>query len=123
MTKRDRKCQTCAFVAADGTVTSGTQTAYALALHMGLVPDGLRDAAASHLVAAIEAADWHLTTGFVGVGYLLPVLSSHGRDDVAYRLLSQRSLPSWRYMLDHGATTIWERWDDWSPAGDSSPPG
>jgi alpha-L-rhamnosidase len=81
---------------------------------MNLIPEPLRPAAAGHLVAAIEAAGWHLTTGFVGVGYLLPVLSSFGYTDVAYRLLAQRSLPSWRYMLDHGATTIWERWDGWS---------
>jgi alpha-L-rhamnosidase len=81
---------------------------------MGLVPDHLRAAAAGYLVAAIRAADWHLTTGFVGVGYLLPVLSSAGHGDVAYRLLAQRTLPSWRYMIDRGATTIWERWDGWS---------
>lgn len=104
-----------AFVAADGTVASGTQTAYALALHMGLVPGGLAERAAGHLEAAIEDAGWRLSTGFAGVGYLLPVLSSHGRTRVAYRLLAQRSLPSWRYMLDHGATTIWERWDGWTP--------
>jgi alpha-L-rhamnosidase len=103
-----------AFVGADGRVASGTQTAYALALHMGLVPDHLRAAAAGHLVAAIRAADWHLTTGFVGVGYLLPVLSAAGHTDVAYRLLAQRTFPSWRYMIDRGATTIWERWDGWS---------
>ena len=70
-----------AFVAADGQVASGTQTAYVLGLHMDLVPDDLRAAAAEHLVAAIRAADWHLTTGFVGVGYLLPVLSSTGHTD------------------------------------------
>ena len=63
---------------------------------------------------AIRSADWHLSTGFVGVGYLLPVLSSTGHDEVAYRLLEQRSAPSWRYMTDHGATTIWERWDGWT---------
>ncbi len=63
---------------------------------------------------AIRRADWHLSTGFVGVGYLLPVLSSTGHDEVAYRLLEQRSAPSWRYMIDHGATTIWERWDGWT---------
>jgi len=102
------------FVGSDGTVVSGTQTAYTLALHMGLVPDSSRAHAASHLVAAIEDADWHLTTGFVGVGYLLPALSATGHTSVAYRLLAQRSLPSWRYMLEHGATTIWERWDGWS---------
>ena len=103
-----------AFAAADGQIASGTQTAYVLGLYMQLIPDELRAAAAEHLVTAIRAADWHLTTGFVGVGYLLPVLSSAGHLDVAYRLLEQRTLPSWRYMADHGATTIWERWDGWT---------
>lgn len=103
-----------AFVASDGSIASGTQTAYVLGLHMNLVPDDLRAQTAKHLVASIEAADWRLTTGFVGVGYLLPVLSSTGYTDVAYRLLGQDALPSWRYMLDHGATTIWERWDGWT---------
>jgi alpha-L-rhamnosidase len=103
-----------AFVAADGQVVSGTQTAYALALHARLVPGDLRQAAARHLVTAVRAADWHLTTGFAGVSYLLPVLSGHGYTSAAYRLLAQRSRPSWRYMIDHGATTIWERWDGWT---------
>ncbi len=65
-------------------------------------------------MAAIRAADWHLTTGFAGVGYLLPVLSSTGHTAAAYRLLEQDTMPSWRYMVDHGATTIWERWDGWT---------
>ena len=103
-----------AYVSEDGRVTSGTQTAYVLALHMGLVPQELRAVAALHLVQAIAAKDWHLTTGFVGVGYLLPVLSSNGYSDVAYRLLEQRSYPSWLYTVDRGATTVWERWDGWT---------
>jgi alpha-L-rhamnosidase len=103
-----------AFVAADGQITSGTQTAYVLGLHMNLVPDDLRSAAADRLVAAVRNAGWHLTTGFAGVGYLLPVLSSTGHTDVAYRLLEQDTVPSWRYMVDAGATTIWERWDAWT---------
>jgi alpha-L-rhamnosidase len=102
------------FVKPDGRVASGTQTAYALALHMQLLPEDLREAAARHLVQAVAAADWHLTTGFVGVGYLLPALCAHGHTDVAFRLLEQDGLPSWRYMVDHGATTIWERWDGWT---------
>jgi alpha-L-rhamnosidase len=111
-----------AFVEADGRITSGTQTAYVLGLHMNLVPDALASRAAAHLVDAIRVANWHLTTGFVGVGYLLPVLSAAGYTDVAYRLLEQESRPSWRYMLSHGATTIWERWDGWSEeAGFQSP--
>jgi alpha-L-rhamnosidase len=102
------------FLAADGRLTSGTQTAYVLGLHMRLIPDELRPAAAGHLVDAIRRAGWHLSTGFAGVGYLLPVLCGTGHTDVAYRLLEQDSAPSWRYMVDHGATTIWERWDGWT---------
>jgi len=109
-----RSAFTDAFVAADGRVTSGTQTAYVLSLHMELIPDDLRAGAAERLVAAIRAAGWHLTTGFAGVGYLLPVLSSSGHTAAAYRLLEQDTMPSWRYMLDHDATTIWERWDGWT---------
>jgi alpha-L-rhamnosidase len=81
---------------------------------MNLVPDDLRAAAAGRLVTAIGAAGWHLTTGFAGVGYLLPVLSSTGHTAAAYRLLEQDTMPSWRYMTEHGATTIWERWDGWT---------
>ena len=103
-----------AFVAADGQVVSGTQTAYVLGLHMNLVPEELRAAVADRLVAAIRSAGWHLTTGFVGVSYILPVLSAHGHADVAYQLLEQDSPPSWRYMVEAGATTIWERWDGWT---------
>jgi alpha-L-rhamnosidase len=109
-----RSAFTDAFVAADGQVTCGTQTAYVLGLHMNLVPDDLRAAAGERLVAAIGAADWHLTTGFAGVGYLLPVLSTTGHTAAAYRLLEQDTMPSWRYMVEAGATTIWERWDGWT---------
>ena len=103
-----------AFVAADGQLSSGTQTAYVLALHMDLIPGDRRAAAAGHLAEAIRRENWHLTTGFAGVGYLLPVLCSTGHADIAYRLLGQTSAPSWRYMIDAGATTIWERWDGWT---------
>ena len=103
-----------AFLSPDGTIPCGTQTAYALGLHMRLIPEDLRNAAAGHLVKSIEREGWRLTTGFVGVGYLLPVLSTYGHTPVAYRLLEQDALPSWRYMIAQGATTIWERWDGWS---------
>jgi alpha-L-rhamnosidase len=97
-----------------GRLMGDTQTGYVLALHMGLVGEDLRPVLAAHLVEAIAREEWHLSTGFVGVGYLLPVLSSTGHNDVAYRLLEQRSFPSWLYAVDRGATTIWERWDGWT---------
>jgi len=38
-------------------------------------------------------------------------LSDTGHSDVAYHLLLERAYPSWGYMIDHGATTMWERWN------------
>lgn len=90
-----------------------TQTGYVLALHMDLVPADLRAAAAAHLVADIEARGV-LTTGFTGVGYVLPVLTAMGYPDLAYRLLRSERFPSWGHMVRNGATTIWERWDGWT---------
>lgn len=106
-----------AYVTADGRVKGDTQTAYVLALSMDLLPPTLRTAAADRLVALIEAKDWHLSTGFLGTPRLLPVLTDTGHTDVAYRLLEQRSFPSWGYQIDRGATTMWERWDSIQPDG------
>jgi alpha-L-rhamnosidase len=72
---------------------------------------------AEYLVRTIEENDWHLATGFVGVGYLCPVLTEAGYPDVAYRLLNNETYPSWGYTIKQGATTIWERWDGWTEEG------
>ncbi|MFI6933824.1 alpha-L-rhamnosidase [Streptomyces sp. NPDC050287] len=106
-----------AYLASDGRIKGDTQTAYVLALSMNLLPDASRKAAADRLVALIEARDWHLSTGFLGTPRLLPVLTDTGHTDVAYRLLRQRSFPSWGYQIDRGATTMWERWDSIRPDG------
>ncbi len=103
------------FVDAEGRVRGETQAGYALALREGLVPGERRARAAARFVTALEQRGGRLTTGFVGTPELLPGLSSIGRHDLAYRLLRGRALPSWGYMIDQGATTIWERWDAWTP--------
>src|SRR5215210_1940800 len=103
-----------AYVFPDGRIEGDTQTCYLLALHMGLLPEDLRSTAAEHLVKSIEREDWHLSTGFAGVGYLCPVLTEAGYADVAYRLLLNETYPSWGYTIKNGATTIWERWDGWT---------
>ena len=99
------------FLLPDGRTAGDTQAAYVRALTFGLIPDELRDKAAARLVELIRAAGTHLGTGFLSTGYLLPVLADTGHADVAYELLLQRSAPSWLYMLDRGATTIWEEWE------------
>jgi len=98
----------------DAYVEGDTQTAYLVALYMDLLPAELRERAAERLVENIERHDGHLTTGFVGVGMLCPVLSEMGYGDVAHRLLRNETFPSWGYSIRHGATTIWERWDGWT---------
>jgi alpha-L-rhamnosidase len=102
------------YVDREGRVEGGTQTAYLLALAFGLLPEELVPAAVAHLAADIEKRDNRLTTGFVGVALLCPVLADHGRADLAYALLQQEEFPSWGYSIRHGATTIWERWDGWT---------
>jgi alpha-L-rhamnosidase len=103
-----------AYVGEDAYIEGDTQTVYLLALHMDLLPEELRARAAERLVENLERHDFHLTTGFVGVGLLCPVLSELGYSDVAHRLLLTDSFPSWGYSIRHGATTIWERWDGWT---------
>ena len=90
-----------AYVSSNGRIVGETQTCYVLALHMQLLPLHLRSLAAKHLVGNIEKKGWHLSTGFVGVGYLCPVLTEAGYVDVAYRLLLNETFPSWGYSIKH----------------------
>ncbi|WP_227468078.1 family 78 glycoside hydrolase catalytic domain [Microbacterium sp. YJN-G] len=99
------------YLNSDGTTATDTQAAYVRALSFGLVPADLRAAAVERLVELIQENDTHLATGFLATGDLLPVLADAGRADLAYALLGQRTTPSWLYMVDRGATTIWEDWE------------
>ncbi|QYK47687.1 MAG: family 78 glycoside hydrolase catalytic domain [Phycisphaeraceae bacterium] len=103
------------YVASDGTIHGQTQSAYALAIAFGLLDEDATALAAQRLVADIERRGNRISTGFVGVSHLLHVLTTVGRDDVAYRLLLQDAFPSWLFSVKHGATTIWERWNGWTP--------
>jgi alpha-L-rhamnosidase len=88
-----------------------TQTACVLALQFDLLPDTLQKKTVERLVELIHENDDHLATGFLGTPYLLFVLSENGYLDLAYRVLGQKTIPSWLYPVTKGATTIWEKWD------------
>jgi alpha-L-rhamnosidase len=105
------------YVTANGRVASNTQTAYALALSFGLMPEGQEAGAARRLAQDVRAFGNHLTTGFLGTPLLSQSLSDHGYVDLAYDLLNQDTYPSWLYPVKMGATTIWERWDGIKPDG------
>jgi alpha-L-rhamnosidase len=106
-----------AFVQPDGRIEGDTQSAYALALDFGLLPESLRLKAADHLTEGLQRYNGHASTGIHGTRSLMLELSSTGHNDTAYSLITQHSFPSWGYMLDMGATTIWERWDGYTANG------
>ncbi|AMV40676.1 alpha-L-rhamnosidase [Planctomyces sp. SH-PL62] len=112
-----------AYVADDGRIKGDTQACYVLALANDLVDGEKAKLAAQHLVEAIEAKNWHLSTGFIGTKDLMLVLSKIGRQDVAYRLLFNDTFPSWGFSIKQGATSIWERWDGWTPEKGFQDPG
>jgi len=104
-----------AYVKDDGTVLGDTQCAYVLALAADLLDGEAKTRALAKLVRNIESRKGHLSTGVVGTKDLLQVLSRAGRDDVAWRLVENVDYPSWGFTIRQGATTIWERWNGWTP--------
>jgi alpha-L-rhamnosidase len=99
----------------DGRLRVETQTAYALALGFDLLPRGLRGAAGDRLAQLVENAGTHLATGFLGTPLVMPALSDTGHHELACRLLRQDTYPSWLFEVRNGATSIWERWNGWTP--------
>ncbi len=104
-----------AFVDPSGRIKGNSQTAYVLALAFDLLDEPARTKAAEHLIERIKERDWHLSTGFVGTKDLMLVLAKLGRNDVAYRLFHNDTYPSWGFTIKNGATSMWERWDGWTP--------
>ncbi len=81
-------------------------------LGFGLVPADMKQRIFSHLVDKIEnETHGHVGTGLIGGQFLNRVLSDNGRPDLCYTIASQKDYPSWGYMVENGATTIWELWN------------
>ena len=94
------------------TYSNNSQTTNVLALRFGLVPEKYRDKILTNLVDKIMGeSEEHIGTGLVGAQWLMQLLSDNGRPEIAYTLASQNTYPSWGYMAEHGATTIWELWN------------
>jgi alpha-L-rhamnosidase len=89
----------------------GSQTANAMPLYLGLVPEQDRAPVLANLVADIRAHHNHVTAGDVGFHYVVDALTEYGRSDVIYDMLTQTDSPSYGYQLSRGATTLTEAWD------------
>jgi alpha-L-rhamnosidase len=94
-----------------GIYGSGTQACQSFALSLGLVPNEETNRAAAVLAHDIsDVHQGHLTTGIFGTKFMLNALTGAGRADLAYEIVNQRTFPGWGYMLENGATTLWEHW-------------
>ncbi len=99
------------FIDANGKVDIGTQGAQSFALYMDLVPNNLRTKAFDRLVSEIvNTHKGHLATGIFATKYMLDQLTRSGRADLAYGIVNQSTFPGWGWMLENGATTMWEHW-------------
>ena len=104
--------------AAAGKYSNGSQTSSVLPLAFGLVPPGDEPRVFAALVDNIEnVTDRHIGTGLIGGQWINRVLSEGGRDDLAYAFTTNTTYPSWGYMVEKGATTVWELWN-----GDTADP-
>ncbi len=92
---------------------TGSQTANAMALYLGLVPKEKEEAVLNNLVDDIMIKnEGHLSTGIIGTNALEQVLGKYGRADVMYKIATRTTFPSWGYSISKGATTVWETFED-----------
>ena len=94
-----------------GQYGTGSQAANAFMLYLNAVPVGAREGVMDSLIRDIKARGVHLSTGNLCTRYIFEVLCDNGQEDLAFELATQRTYPSWGYMLSRGATTTWERWE------------
>ena len=93
--------------------SNNTVTANILPLWFGMVHgDAEEQKVFANIVDKTENEfDGHVSTGVVGIQHLMRTLTEYGRGDLAFRMASADTYPSWGYMAKHGATTIWELWN------------
>ncbi len=96
-----------------GKYATGSQSAQILPLFLDMAPGARRGQVLGALRDdLVYTHDTHLTTGILGTKYLFPLLTSTGNSDLAYELATQTTYPSWGYMVENGATTLWELWQN-----------
>ncbi len=92
--------------------SNNSATANVLALAFDLVPKEYKEVIFNNLVEKIEVEHHsHITTGLIGQQFFNRVLTDHGRADLAYTVNTRKDYPSYGYMIENGATTIWELWN------------
>ena len=95
----------------EGKIFSDTQTCYIVAYKFGIIT---ADEARTNMIRKLQEDNGKLTSGFLGIKFLLPSLCELGLRDEAYRIMCSTEFPGWGYSVKQGATTIWERWNGYT---------
>lgn len=91
---------------------NNTLTENLLALRFNIVEKENKTGVINSVIHIIEVENkGHLSTGLIGTQWLLRTLSDIGRPDIAIKLATNTTYPSWGYMIENGATSIWELWN------------
>jgi alpha-L-rhamnosidase len=109
------------YITADGYLMSNSQTGVGLAVQFDLYPKEHLPVAANSLDRLVRTACFRISTGFAGTPVISHALTTVGRTQLAYRMLLEKTCPSWLYPITMGATTIWERWDSMLVNGSINP--
>lgn len=94
-----------------GVYGSGSQASFGCALFCGIVPEERRQETVQKLAEVIRLNEYHLTSGEVGLKQVFTVLAEAGRSDVIYRMVMNRTRPSYRAFAEAGFTTLPEYWN------------
>ncbi len=94
----------------NGVVSTGSQTAYAMSLYTGLIPESDKEKVFENLIDSITWNNYRLTSGDIGYHFLVRVLSENGRSDIVYRMNNRSDVPGYGYQLKKGATALTESW-------------
>lgn len=87
-----------------------TQSGQAMALFYHLVPQSMKKMVVQGLLRAVDKSDRHITTGMFGVLPLFESLTMHNRSDLAWDIAVKTTFPSYGYMIENNATSLWESW-------------
>jgi len=115
------------FIKEDGRIIDSKnetgQSSYALAFGLDLVPSETKERVAEQFVASLHKENDHLATGFLGTAFVLFALQKAGHPELAYKVVLNKTYPSWLQQVIWGSTTMWERWDGWRPDKGFQDPG
>lgn len=88
------------------------QTLFSTLVYYDVIPENEMEQATDSLLASLSEPEGHFTTGIFGTKYMLEALSKTGNANTVYNIVNSTAYPGWGFMIDQGATTLWETWKE-----------